>query len=55
MDLAGRRVRSLEVGGLGRGRHVVHLERGPSLRSGVYLVRLSQGGRSVVAKTAVVR
>lgn len=43
LDVSGRRVWSREVGTLGAGRHVVSL---PALRSGVYMVRLTQGSRS---------
>lgn len=39
LDVAGRRVRSLEVGGLGAGRHTASLGGGP-LAPGIYHVRL---------------
>ncbi len=55
MDIAGRRVRSLEVGSRGRGSHLVRLGGNGSLQSGVYWVRLSQAGRSVIAKAAVLK
>jgi hypothetical protein len=52
-DVSGRRVASREVGGLGGGHHnVVLAERLPA---GMYMVRLSQGGRSLSTSAAVVR
>ena len=47
LDVSGRRVWSREVGTLGAGRHVVSL---PALRSGVYMVRLTQGSRSATTR-----
>ena len=38
---------------MGAGRHVVDLAQGQRLTPGVYLVRLSQGGRSKVVRTTV--
>ena len=55
LDLAGRRVRAREVGALGAGNHVVDLSRGGALPPGVYLVRLTRGERSLVARAVVVR
>ncbi len=55
VDLAGRRVASREVGSLGAGRHVLDLTEGASFRSGVYWLRLCQGGRTLTAKVAVLR
>lgn len=54
LDLAGRRVRSVEVGTLGAGRHTVALGERHGLPSGVYLVRLRHSGRSLVAKGVLV-
>ena len=51
IDVAGRRVATRELGPLGPGRHRVELAAG--LRSGLYLVRLTQGDRSRTAKAAV--
>lgn len=48
LDLAGRRLVAREVGGLGAGRH--RLELAGALPSGVFFVRLTQDGRSRVAK-----
>lgn len=52
-DVTGRRVLVREVGGLGPGRHVITLAPTP-LSSGLYLLRLSQNGRMVFARAAVV-
>ena len=50
-DVAGRRVASRELGSLGPGRHTIELARG--LPAGIYVVRLSQGGRTRTVKVAV--
>ena len=55
LDLAGRRVRSVDVGTLGTGRHTVALGERVGLPSGVYLVRLRHSGRSLVAKCVLMR
>jgi hypothetical protein len=52
-DVAGRRVRALEVGALGPGPHVVPLV-SHDLPSGVYLLRLTQGGRSEISRSAMI-
>ena len=52
-DVTGRRVASREVGVLGAGRHTVTLAE--RLPAGLYVVRLSQGGRSLTTRAAVVR
>jgi hypothetical protein len=54
LDLAGRRVRSLEAGA-GPGRHHVELDCARSLGPGLYLVRLTQAGRAVTRKLVVTR
>ncbi|MBI1798946.1 MAG: T9SS type A sorting domain-containing protein [Candidatus Eisenbacteria bacterium] len=54
-DVAGRRVREREVGTLGAGRHVLDFSREGTLPSGLYLMRLTQGSRSLTARVAVVR
>jgi hypothetical protein len=51
-DVSGRRVVFREVGEMGAGRHTVTLARG--LPAGLYVVRLSQGGRSLSTRAAVV-
>lgn len=52
LDVAGRAVMSREVGTLGPGAHTVRLG---ALPVGVYVVRLSQAGRSLSARVAVLR
>jgi hypothetical protein len=55
LDLAGRRVRSVEVPLGALGRQVVNLGAGPALPPGLYLVRLTQAGRSASSRVAIVR
>ena len=54
-DLAGRRVFARDVGALGEGRHVIALDRGSSLPSGIYLLRLTQGARTITRRAAAIR
>jgi hypothetical protein len=54
-DLAGRRVSSSEVSGPGPGRRLVAVAGGRSLPAGVYTIRLSQDGRTLSTRGAVVR
>jgi hypothetical protein len=54
VDLAGRRVRSLELRA-GGGRRQADLDELGALRPGLYLVRLSQAGRHATRKLVVVR
>ena len=54
-DIAGRRVLSRAVGALGAGDHVVGLGGDRHLPAGVYLLRLSQGTRSVSRRALVTR
>jgi hypothetical protein len=54
-DISGRRLISQEVGSLGAGSHVVSLASSQSLAAGTYIVRLSQGGRSITVRAAVMR
>jgi hypothetical protein len=54
LDVSGRRVFTREVGSLGAGRHALSLG-AAGLRSGVYVIRLSRGGRTLTARAAVVR
>jgi hypothetical protein len=54
-DLNGRRVAAREVGGLGVGPHVVNFGRSGEIPAGVYWLRLSQGGRSLTRRGAVLR
>lgn len=53
-DVTGRAIGSEEVGHLGVGSHVVAPREGP-VRSGIYLARLTQNGRSVACRIAVLR
>ena len=55
LDPAGRRLRALEVGGLGAGRHVVNLGNGPALAPGLYFVRLTQRDAAAATKVVVTR
>ena len=55
IDLAGRRILTRDLTGLGEGSHVVGLPETRTLPAGIYLVRLSQGGRAVTRRAAVVR
>jgi hypothetical protein len=55
MDVSGRHVFSREVGSLGRGEHVVRVSPAQPLAPGLYLVRLTQGGRSLTAKAVTIR
>jgi hypothetical protein len=54
-DVAGRRVVSREVGGLGAGRHTVEMGEARSLSPGLYLVRLVRGAEFRATRVAVVR
>ena len=54
-DLKGRRVAAREVGSLGPGEHLVPLSERLNLAAGVYLVRLTQGHRTLTAKACVVK
>jgi FG-GAP-like repeat len=54
MDTAGRRIFSRSVGALGAGRHTLALDTGDLVRSGLYVLRLTQDGRTVSTKMTVV-
>jgi len=54
-DLTGRRVSSSEVNGPGPGRRLVTVPAGRPLPAGVYTIRLSQGGRALTRRGAVIR
>lgn len=54
-DIAGRQVELRWLGGMGPGLHVVNLTQGKSVRAGIYIVRLTQGGRTVQRRVAIVR
>ncbi len=53
-DLGGRLLRSVDVGAMGPGGHTVDLGAGLDLESGLYLIRLSQGGRHLTRKAALI-
>ncbi len=55
MDVAGRRLVTREVGTLGAGVHVIDLAAGRTIRAGVYLIRLTRDGRSVVSRAVTIR
>jgi hypothetical protein len=55
IDVAGRVVSAQQVGALGPGTHVLDLPQSAPLRSGVYFLRLAQGGHEVKARAAVLR
>jgi hypothetical protein len=55
LDLAGRRVHTLDLGRPGAGLHRVDLAETGSLRPGLYLIRLSQAGRRATGKLLVTR
>ncbi|HYJ32289.1 MAG TPA: T9SS type A sorting domain-containing protein, partial [Candidatus Binatia bacterium] len=52
-DMRGRRLDSVNV--LGQGRHIVTLGVSRPPASGIYIVRLSQGGRTASSKVAFLR
>jgi hypothetical protein len=53
VDLSGRRVFVRQVGDLGAGSHVVRLD--SALPAGIYVVRLTQGARTLTTKATIVR
>jgi hypothetical protein len=55
IDVTGRQVHSREVGSLGAGRHVVPMAVGARMAPGLYWLKLSQGGRSLLARAVVIR
>ncbi|MFI5371587.1 MAG: hypothetical protein ACHQ52_08520 [Candidatus Eisenbacteria bacterium] len=54
-DLAGRRIATREVGGLGAGEHTLRITGSARLAPGVYWVRLTQAGRSAAMRVVVTR
>ena len=54
LDIAGRRVMSRDVSAFAAGSHVVRLANS-ELPSGIYLVRLRQGARQLIARACVMR
>ena len=55
LDIAGRTMFERQVGALGPGSHVVNVAAARTLPAGIYLIRLTQGGRSLTARGAVIR
>ncbi len=53
LDVTGRVWLAQDVGNLGTGSHLVRLD--GSVPAGIYWLRLTQGGRSLLARGAVVR
>ena len=54
-DVSGRKIESIEVGNLGAGSHVLRIADGKPLPAGAYLLRLSRGARSLMARGVIVR
>jgi hypothetical protein len=54
-DVAGRVLTARQVGTLGPGAHTLDLSPSGGLRSGIYFLRLTQGGDEVRARAAVLR
>ena len=55
LDVAGRLLRTRRVESFGAGRHTVDLSMGRALSPGIYLVRLTQGGRAVYTRAAILK
>ena len=54
-DVSGRQVESRNAGALGAGEHELRLDSGAPMAPGVYLLRLTQGIRSLTARAVVIR
>jgi len=54
-DVGGRRLAALRVDGMGPGWHTVTLGGPSNLSAGLYLIRLTQDGRSITTRAALVR
>lgn len=55
LDVAGRRIASYEIGSFDAGQHTLDLSEGHQLAPGIYLVRLTQGVDSRVARVVVLK
>jgi len=55
LDVTGRRVVSREVGSLGAGSHTVDLGSTATVPTGVYWIKLTQGGHTLSSKATVMR
>jgi hypothetical protein len=53
-DIAGRQVELRGLGGMSPGPHVVNLTQGRSVKAGIYFVRLTQGGRTLHRRVAII-
>jgi hypothetical protein len=54
LDVAGRQVAARDLGALGPGAHTIGLDESAGLRPGLYLLRLTQAGRSLTARALVI-
>jgi hypothetical protein len=54
-DVSGRRVLEREVGSLGPGVRTVTLDGPAILPAGIYVIRLTQAGRSLTTRVALIR
>jgi hypothetical protein len=55
LDVSGRRILVREVGSMGAGNHVVALNTERPLAAGLYVLRLTQQGKALIAKALVIR
>ena len=55
LDIAGRRILSREVGSMGAGPHMIEMSRPRDVSPGLYLLRLTQGGRSATSRLVINR
>jgi hypothetical protein len=55
LDVAGRQILGEEVGALGAGKHLIRLGECGCTPAGMYWLRLTQAGRSLVQRAVVVR
>ena len=54
-DVSGRSIEARDVGAMGAGSHAVTLGDRSTLSPGIYMLRLTRGGRGVTARAAVLR
>ena len=55
VDVAGRRVLARSLDGFAAGNHLLRLDTDARLAPGIYLLRLSHGGRAVTSRVCVIR
>jgi hypothetical protein len=55
LDIGGRRIAEREVGSLGAGSHVLDVGGGRPLPPGVYLIRLTRGGQTLISRATIIR